>query len=162
MVEVKDDLFLYSFTNKVDAICITTNGNIKKAKKYTAPRAIMGKGIAYQASRIYFRYCDIDLGYKIRSNGNIVQTFAYYTVPHQNIDTAIVAFPTKHNWWQYSDLELIKTSIVQLIDLTNKRNWRKVTLTRPGCGNGGLKWEDVKPLLVDKLDDRFIVVNDGM
>ncbi len=34
----------------------------------------------------------------------------------------------------------------------------KVYLVRPGCGNGQLKWEDVKPLIAPILDDRFIVV----
>ena len=34
----------------------------------------------------------------------------------------------------------------------------KVYMARPGCGNGQLKWEDVKPLIAPILDDRFIVV----
>ena len=31
-------------------------------------------------------------------------------------------------------------------------------LVRPGCGNGQLQWGDVRPEIVDILDDRFTVV----
>ena len=33
----------------------------------------------------------------------------------------------------------------------------EIYLPKVGCGNGGLKWEDVKPHL-KFLDDRFIVI----
>ena len=42
--------------------------------------------------------------------------------------------------------------IIQFYDLKN------VALPRPGCANGGLNWEDVKPHLERILDDRVTIV----
>ena len=50
--------------------------------------------------------------------------------------------------------------IEELVILSDENGYNKVLLPRPGCGHGGLNWErDVKPLLQERLDDRFIVVN---
>lgn len=35
---------------------------------------------------------------------------------------------------------------------------RAVLFLRPGCGYGGLNWPDVRPLLADLFDERFLVI----
>ena len=50
---------------------------------------------------------------------------------------------------------------MELIDLVIEHGFDTVVLPRPGCGNGGLRWQDVRPLLGLSLDDRFIVVDNG-
>lgn len=60
-----------------------------------------------------------------------------------------------------ADLELIERSCKQLkamFGFASGRSREEVYLVRPGCGNGGLDWGDVKPILEKYLDDRFIVV----
>jgi O-acetyl-ADP-ribose deacetylase (regulator of RNase III) len=69
----------------------------------------------------------------------------------------LVVFPVKHEWMELADLALIQQSAYELIALADRLEWRRVVLPRPGCGNGGLTWDQVQPLLWD-LDDRFVVV----
>lgn len=72
----------------------------------------------------------------------------------------IITFPTKHHWRDESDLELIRTSAEQLIDICEGRGITSCYLTRPGCALGGLDWESqVRPLLEPILDDRFIIAD---
>jgi len=128
------------------AICFTSNGVLKNDNAL-----VMGAGVA-RAFRNMFPTLDKTMGYLVRENGNICQMVAYQvTLP------VIVAFPTKHHWRNPSDLELIKKSAVELMDLVEKHNWKKVYITRAGCGMGQLSWVTVKPILEKIFDDRIIV-----
>ena len=142
MKEIFGDLF----EQKADAICITTNGNVKKNGE-----AVMGRGCALEANRRW--NCAKNLGKSIKKYGNVVN-FILYVVPYE-----VLSFPVKHNWWEKADLKLIKESAVELVKRTRLFNWKKVVLPRPGCGAGGLDWEtEVKPVLKPILDDRFYVI----
>ncbi|MDP9438790.1 MAG: hypothetical protein M3P49_08600 [Actinomycetota bacterium] len=68
------------------------------------------------------------------------------------------AFSWKHHWRERADPELIRRSAGQLVALADKFRYERVVLPRPGVGNGSLRWEEVRPLLADVLDDRFAVV----
>ena len=122
-------------------LAITTNGFVK-----TNEHAVMGRGIAKQAKD---KYPGIDhlLGKKIQALGN-----------HVHLLTAdLVSFPVKHNWWEEADIELIKRSCNELMAFlgTNER----ILLPRPGCGNGKLKWEEVKKVIEPLLDDRVYIIH---
>lgn len=136
---------------KVDAIGITTNGIVKRDG-----RAVMGKGIALEAVKLY-PGIDITLGHFLKNKGNVVHHI-YSCVKSDRIEN-LVSFPTKHHWRDKSDIELIITSCKQLIELSNKMAWETIALPRPGCGNGGLKWPMVREIISDILDQRFIIFN---
>lgn len=70
----------------------------------------------------------------------------------------IVGMPTKYHWKDKSDINLIKTSCEQLALASIMLDWNRILIPRPGCGLGGLKWDDVKPVLQELLDDRFYVI----
>ena len=147
MKEISGDLFSLTIINFADAICITTNGVVKKTGK-----AVMGAGCALSA-REKFKNIDLQLGTLIKENGHIVQIIIYEPKP-------IISFPTKMNYWENSRFSLIETSIQQLIILTDQMKWNKVILPRPGCNNGGFNWlSQIKPFIEQKLDDRFWVIN---
>jgi len=74
-------------------------------------------------------------------------------------DYRLFTFPTKRRWHEKADLELIARSASQLIALT-RGEFREVYLPRPGCGNGGLAWTAVKPIL-EVLPDKFIVITNN-
>ena len=123
---------------------VTTNGNVRRDGTN-----IMGAGTAKQAAD---RFPDLPaiLGALITSFGN-----QCFYLPGFNL----VTFPTKDDVWNHSSLSLIARSCVQLVALANEHSLTTVVLPRPGCGVGGLKWDEVNPVVASLLDDRFIVVN---
>jgi len=145
MIERKGDIWTYFDSHPRSAIVITTNGFVKKNGE-----CVMGRGVALEAKQRY-PWLAKSLGAHILLYGN--QVF-YFSVD----DKYLVTFPVKHNWWEQADLILIETSVKRLKELTDEMKWNEVFLVRPGCGNGGLNWKDVKLVLEKSLDDRFIVV----
>jgi len=128
-------------------LCVTTNGTIK----YNG-ECVMGRGIALEIARLFPQIPRI-LGNNILTKGNCVQ---YITRTPSN--TSIAAFPVKHNWWEDADIALIKRSCNQLMAFLGDDSIN-VLLPRPGCGNGKLKWEYVKPIIAPLLDDRIHIVH---
>lgn len=147
MREVTGDLWIV----EADVVVITTNGFIKKNG-----HAVMGRGVAKQALDRWPEISKI-LGDLLRDNGNHIG-IAHLGLVHTGGRT-IIFFPVKHNWFEKADLALITRSTRELVKLADRTGLHDVALPRPGCGNGKLNWEYVKPILDLYLDDRFIVVN---
>jgi len=148
MNEIVADMFSEKVVKLADAICLTTNGFVKKNGC-----CVMGAGNAKQA-RDKFDGIDKSLGGLIKEKGNIVQ------IIWKLENTFILSFPVKHNWWEKADINLLESSAKQLVKLTDEMGWQKVILPRPGCHNGKLKWlSEVKPILRKYLDNRFYIIN---
>lgn len=153
MRERKVDAWEFIRQNPVDALCITTNGAVRKDGA-----CVMGAGIAKQAAQ---RYPSLPyfLGDRISQYGN--QTYLYrpgvdFTV---GADASyIVSLPVKHHWREIADIELITVSVKKLVFLTNALGWERVVVPRPGVGNGRLNWDYVKGRIEPLLDDRFTLV----
>ena len=124
---------------------ITTNGFVKKDGS-----CVMGRGCAREAAA-RFPNLPFDFGRKIRSEGNHVFCFPEYR---------LITFPVKHNWWEAADLDLIERSARELLKIIEVKKIKEaIYLPRPGCGNGKLKWEDVKEILSPILkSDQFHIV----
>jgi hypothetical protein len=131
-----------------NALCITTNGFIKANGD-----AVMGAGIAKEA-RSYFPGIEKTLGGLMLKHGNRVMKLG-----EVNGEKLILSFPVKHNWFEEADIYLIKESCKQLVEFADKFKLSSVLIPRPGCGNGKLKWVDVKPQIEPLLDDRFHIVS---
>lgn len=139
MIEITGNLW----NVEADVRVITTNGFIKKNGQ-----AVMGRGCALEAAKKYVEL-PLQLGKLLNQFGN--HCFYFET-------KSLITFPVKHDWMDYADLNLIQRSAKELCELTNRYKFTNVVLPRPGCGNGGLEWQDVKPILEDQLDDRFSVI----
>ena len=140
--------------NRNEAVCITT----KKIEKKNGC-AVMGAGIAKQAN-MSFNGLARDLGALLSQYGNRVYDMGFRKDNVTGEWIRIITFPTKHHWRDKSDLELIKTSAEQLIDICEGRGIATCYLTQPGCANGGLDWDSqVKPLIERILDDRFVIAD---
>jgi hypothetical protein len=125
-------------------VVVTTNGETD-----SKGRAIMGGGIALQAS-CRFLSLRKELGELLRRRGNLVFTFPEYKV---------ITFPTKDSPWEKSTLGMIEENTLVLESLQAFLSPLPIYLPRLGCGLGGLKWEDVRPILSRILDDNFVVLH---
>jgi hypothetical protein len=122
---------------------ITTNGVV------TSRGLVMGRGSAGEAKLIYPDLPHI-LGRWITQYGN--RAFIYQ--PYR-----LITFPTKNHWQHSSIIELILQSAAQVVDIADKYRITSIVMPRPGCGNGGLNWREVKPKISKILDDRFIAIH---
>lgn len=142
----------WELSKHFDILCITTNGMVKKDGS-----CVMGRGIAYEAKN-RVKGIEFILGQKITESGNHVHALDWINDNYNS--TLILSFPVKHNWYEKADIELIKRSCVELVERMNSiTSELNVLLPRPGCGNGGLNWEDVKAEIEPLLDDRFTIVS---
>lgn len=123
-------------------IVITTNGSLTQDG-----RAIMGRGVARQAAE-RFPELRSQLGRLLQVRGNHVH----------EIMLGLVSYPVEETPYSLPELRLIRRSAEELRLLTDQCGWSLVVVARPGCGGGGMRWEEVKPVLEEFFDDRFIVV----
>lgn len=142
-----------------DVRVITTNGTIKKNGQ-----CVMGRGCAAEAKAKYPEL-PLLLGKHLKENGNVPQKFTF--LPSRLVackssvplaDDVLVSFPVKHHWFQMADIKLIRDSAIFLRAMAGTYGWHSVVMPRPGCGNGGLLWSDVRPVIEPILDDRFAVI----
>lgn len=137
---------IWDFKSPRTPICITTNGFVKANGE-----CVMGRGVALQAKQRYPKL-PIQLGTRIKQFGN--KTF-YFP------DYDLITLPVKHNWFEAADPILITNSCLQLVEMAKGEYielWEKVYLVRPGCSNGRLTWDIVKPLIEPILDSENYVV----
>jgi hypothetical protein len=137
MKEIKGDIWIEA--KKVDGLVVVpTNGFVKKNGE-----CVMGRGLAQQIKEKYPDFPKT-LGSFIQTLGNHVYAFIE---PYH-----VITFPVKHNWWERADLKLIEQSCDE-IGLLERKDFPTIFLPHVGCGNGGLSWIDVKPLVVKYLEE---------
>lgn len=89
------------------------------------------------------------LGELLSRHGNHV-----HALPH-----GLASFPVEETPWSLPDLRLIRRSAGELRELADLRKWPLIAVPRPGCGGGGMAWEEIRPLLADLFDERFVVMS---
>ncbi len=127
---------------------VTTNGFVKKDGN-----CVMGRGCAKETA-LRFGWLPRKLGAAITKDGNHVFYFPEYP---------LITFPVKHVWWEPADLDLIQQSARELLETIEQSKINEAIYNpRPGCGNGKLRWEDVKKILSPILkSDQFHIVTFG-
>lgn len=59
----------------------------------------------------------------------------------------IINFPTKDHWRGASEIEFIRDGLVDLVAQVKRLRIRSMAVPPLGCGNGGLDWAEVRPLI---------------
>jgi hypothetical protein len=151
MREAKGDaweLAKLQIDKRLRVLCLTTNGFVKQDG-----RAVMGRGIAAEAKKRFPQLPTL-LGAFIRAHGNTLHMLGYWGGEY-----LLCSFPVKHHWRENADLELIRQSAEALAGMAhNELALCEIYLPRPGCGNGKLRWKDVKPV-IEFLPDNVIVID---
>ena len=65
----------------------------------------------------------------------------------------VINFPTKGHWRAGSRLVDIETGLADLVAKIHKLHFRSIALPPLGCGNGGLDWKVVRPLIEKAFAD---------
>ena len=161
MIEIIGDF--WDHAPDYDVLVVPTNGVLTKDNKL-----VMGAGLARQF-RDKYEGVDSCFGMELVFGQvsyspeflKLDKTYYYGTLTTDNrefglrLEKELVALQTKGHWGDNSDYNLVKWSVGKLW-LQHKH--KKVLMTRPGCGLGGLVWSEVKEM-IGFLDYNFTVIN---
>lgn len=113
---------------------------------------VMGKGIALQFRELFPENYK---QYQAAVKRNEVLVGRMFVTELNRTDTLryIVNFPTKQHWKNPSRLEFISEGLVDLKHFLIEKQIKSIALPPLGCGNGGLDWLVVKPMIEKTLGD---------
>lgn len=121
---------------RVDAIVNTVN-----------TVGVMGKGIALQFKR---KWPSNFKAYEAACKAGEVMPCKMFVFDNGQLAEPkfIINFPTKRHWRQPSRLSDIECGLEDLVEQVRRLKIRSIALPPLGCGNGGLEWGVVKPLIL--------------
>jgi len=114
-------------------------------------RGVMGKGIALQVKQ---RWPEVDRAYRDACKRGDVVLGRMHVVERGGLGDGpriVINFPTKDHWRSRSRLDDIETGLVDLHEVIERLHITSIALPPLGCGNGGLEWSDVRPLIEKAL-----------
>ena len=134
-----------------------TYGNLLEAQTQALVNTVncvgaMGKGLALQFKqafpenfRLYVNAC----------NANKVQIGSMFVVETDTMLSPkyIINFPTKNHWKAPSKISYIEQGLQDLVRIINEYSISSVAIPPLGCGNGGLSWQVVEPLIIKAFED---------
>lgn len=109
---------------------------------------IMGKGLALEFKIRFPEMFEDYVGRFKSGNLNPNEPYLYKTK-----DKWIVNFPTKNHWRYPSRLEFVDGGLKYFIQHYKEWGVKSIAFPRLGCTSGGLKWEQVKPVMEKHLSN---------
>jgi len=103
---------------------------------------VMGKGIA---KAFKDRYPAMFSAYKRICDQGMLEPGKLWL--WQGPDHSVLNFPTKVHWRNPSQIEWIELGLKKFVESYESRGITSISFPRLGCGNGGLDWEVVRPLM---------------
>ncbi|MGC4076652.1 MAG: macro domain-containing protein [Rubrivivax sp.] len=107
---------------------------------------VMGKGIALQFKN---KWPDNFDAYAAACKAGLVRPGRMFVFDSGGLvkPNFIVNFPTKDHWRGSSDIAFIRDGLVDLVSQVRRLGIRSIAVPPLGCGNGGLDWREVRPLI---------------
>ncbi len=125
---------------KVDALVNTVN-----------TEGVMGKGIAAQFKRAY---PSVYSAYHSACKAGEVQLGKMHVANLGALGGGprwVINFPTKGHWRAKSKIEDIRAGLRDLVNVVRELGIRSIAIPPLGCGNGGLSWSEVRPMIEQEL-----------
>ena len=126
-------------------------GNLLEAKTQALVNTVntvgvMGKGIALQFKERFPQ------NYKIYADAckkGLVEVGKMLVVTERTLEgeKIIINFPTKQQWFKKSQYSFIEEGLKALAQEIKDRDIKSIAIPPLGCGNGGLKWEKIRPMM---------------
>ena len=114
---------------------------------------VMGKGLAKAFKE---REPDMFRAYKKICDGHLLEPGKLWL--WRGVNSWVLNFPTKNHWRQPAKLEWIELGLQKFVAEYTMRGIREISFPRLGCGNGGLHWDEVRPVMEHYLKDVSIPV----
>lgn len=117
---------------------------------------VMGAGLALEFKKRFPRNFEI---YADACRKGEVKVGKVHVSPPEFTEDArrwIVNFPTKDHFRDPSRMEWIEDGLDDMVEALSMRSVRSVALPALGCGLGGLKWKDVRSVMVSKLSNDWL------
>jgi O-acetyl-ADP-ribose deacetylase (regulator of RNase III) len=142
-----------------------TNGNLLEAEVEAVVNTVntvgvMGKGIALMFKEAF---PDNRRQYEAACKRGEVRVGRMFVTERPGLigPRWIINFPTKENWRNPSREEWIQEGLADLRRVIEEKGIRSIALPPLGCGNGGLEWSVIRPLIegaLGRLEDVDVVV----
>jgi O-acetyl-ADP-ribose deacetylase (regulator of RNase III) len=108
---------------------------------------VMGKGVAFEFKKRYPEMFRRYAEFCLRGEFDVGMLYLYRT-PNK----WVLNFPTKKDWRKPSQLEYIERGLKKFVEFYSRQGITSISFPQLGCGNGGLSWRNVEPLMVRYLE----------
>ena len=132
-----------------------TQGNLLEARVDAVVNTVntvgvMGKGIALMFKE---RFPENYKAYAAACETGRVRVGEMFVTAGVELDGPrwIINFPTKKDWKHPTKLEWVRSGLVALKQVIHEKHIKSIAIPPLGCGNGGLDWAVVRPLIEDAL-----------
>ena len=142
---------------------IDAHGNLLKAEVEALANSVntvgvMGKGIALQFKNAFplnFK------AYEAACKRQAVELGRMFVFDNGRIEAPhwIINFPTKGHWRARSRIRDVADGLDDLRHVIEELEIASIALPPLGCGHGGLAWDEVRPLIKERLGDLDVVVH---
>ena len=103
---------------------------------------VMGKGIALQFKN---KYPQMFAAYQKACEKQQLDIGRLYL--WKSPEKWVLMFPTKRHWRNPSKIEYVESGLKEFVDSYERLGVDSIAFPRLGCGNGGLEWSVVKPIM---------------
>ena len=113
---------------------------------------VMGKGIALQFKKAFPHNFE---AYREACKNGELAIGKILAVKDRDLlwgEKLILDFPTKTDWRLPSEYEYIESGLVALREYVIIHQVKSLAIPPLGCGNGGLDWLKVKPMIADAME----------